>query len=156
MNCSRTLSVATAAAHFCAHRSFYRIIANGNHQRMCRRRLLKRSHCFDGIWSWIWWILRTLSNFCGYLKMRNFQIEIYCIPVHPWNHSRTCDHVISSSVSTACSLCVSKYFRTNIRHDFLFMACRNCISSLLCHFLVFCRIGTQKIKSKRVEKTQKQ
>ena len=37
--------------------------------------------------------------------MWNFQIEIYCIPVHPRNHSRTGNHVISSSVSTACSLC---------------------------------------------------
>ena len=150
------LPITAAVAHACTHRSLHRFIANRNHQRMCRYRLLKCSHCFGGIRPWIWWILRTFSNLCSYLKVWNFQIVIYCIPVHPRNHSRTGNHVISSSVSTACSLCFSKYFRTNIRHDFLFMACRNCVSSLLCHFLVFCRIGTQKIKSKRVEKNKKQ
>lgn len=94
--------------------------------------------------------------FAVYLKMWNFQIEIYCIPVHPRNHSRTGNHVISSSVSTACSLCFSKYFRTTIRHDFLFMACWNFVGSLLCHFLIFCRIGTQKIERGRVAKNNKQ
>ena len=137
------------------HRSLHRFIANRNHQRMCRYRLLKCSHCFGGIRPWIWWILRTFSNLCSYLKVWNFQIEIYCIPVHPRNHSRTGNHVISSSVSTACSLCFSKYFRTNIRHDFYSWPAGIALVACCVHFLLlFCRIGTQKIKSKRVEKTK--
>ena len=109
-NCSRNLPITAAVTHSCTHRSLHHFIANRNHQRMCRYHLLKCSHCFSGIRPWIWWILRTFSNLCSYLKVWSFQIEIYCIPVHPRNHSRAGNHVISSSVSTAYSLCLSKYF----------------------------------------------
>ncbi len=155
-NCSRNLPITAAVAHACTHRSLHRFIANRNHQRMCRYRLPNAPIALVAFGLGFGGFCVHFSNLCSYLKVWNFQIEIYCVPVHPRNHSRTGNHVISSSVSTACSLCFSKYFRTNIRHDFLFMACRNCVSSLLCFFLCFLSDWNAENQKQKGRKNKKQ
>ena len=73
--------------------------------------------------------------------MWNFQIEIYCI--------LALSHGIIAALVTMLFLPLfpqpAAYVFQNtseqLSHDFLFMACWNFVGSLLCHFLIFCRIG---------------